>query len=200
MGMVRYRPFHDPTKCAGDCLRDVDARRPYSPRSAHRSCGCSTTCLVLRAKKPRAQEEENDRRRDGRGRIAPDGSSSPKNSARFEPHRSGDDARRGTGRWRCYVITHDGVVVAARVLQMILDIGQCRLQGGEARGGFELRIRLGDDEQSRQCVAEWVLRARASREHGSSRLHRTPAGRDDRLECAPSRNLRGLSPPRPHWV
>src|ERR1700681_534585 len=44
-------------------------------------------------------------------------------------------------------VAHGAVVVAARHLQLILDLGQLLLQGEKILVGLELRIGLGDSEQ-----------------------------------------------------
>ena len=68
---------------------------------------------------------------------------------------------------------------------MVLDIGQRCLQRGEARDRLELGIRFSDGDDALQRVAEGVFFSSPCRRSRLGRLHGSPAGGDQRLECGP---------------
>ena len=79
-----------------------------------------------------------------------------KNSRR----REAAGARDEVGRERLdggVVVAHRAVVVAARHLQLVLDLGQLALQLEEAARGAQLGVGLGDRQQAAQLGAERVL-------------------------------------------
>ena len=137
----------------------------------------------LRAERRRGEREQEECERhcrDGALRRISEAEELP----RPQPEHRGHDPRRELGD-RGIEIAHDGVVVAPRVLQMVLDIGQRGLQGGEARGCFEFGIRFGDGDDALQCVAEGVFFPGPCGRSRLRRLHGPPAGGDQRLECGP---------------
>ena len=103
--------------------------------------------------------------------------------SRTEPHHPGDDAR-GELLDRRVEVAHHGVVVAARILEVVLDIGQRLLEAGKARRCAQLRVCLGDREHTLQRAAERIFFARASRRGARAHLHGAATRGDQRLERA----------------
>jgi hypothetical protein len=77
-------------------------------------------------------------------------------------------------------IADDGVVVAARALDRLLDLAERALQLAEALIRLQLGIRLGDREELAERAGQLVLGLRPRL--GRLRRHRRAAGADDLVE------------------
>src|SRR5216684_1259633 len=113
------------------------------------------------------------------GRFALGGGGNFEELARLESEHSGKDVR-GELLNLSVQVADDGVVVAARILDRVLDLCKRILQRGEALDGAELRIRLGEGEEALQRAGEHVLCLGLVGWAGSG--HGTVAGVDDRFE------------------
>ena len=106
----------------------------------------------------------------------------PEELPRPEAQGAGQQAG-GELRDRRVQVPHHGVVVAARVLQVVLDVGERALEPGKARGGLEVGVGLGDGEDAAQRLAQGVLLAKPR--GGPGGLESPAAGRDQRLQRLP---------------
>src|ERR1700676_510759 len=93
-----------------------------------------------------------------------------KEFARFESQHVREDVRGKLLNFGVEVADHS-VVITARVLHCVLDLGKRSLQRREALDGAELRIGFGKREQAFQSAGKHVLRLRlvtgAGRSHGA---------------------------------